>query len=79
MPQGANPQMLVVMDADANSTAALTISQRYAEGTLLLTSWGVDPVDVDAVVLASDTAEPTMSEARLLQIMIIFSSDESLL
>ncbi len=63
MPQGANPQMLVVMDADANSTAALTISQRYAEGTLLLTSWGVDPVDVDAVVLASDTAEPTMSEA----------------
>lgn len=63
MTTGANPQMLVVMDADPSSMAPLTVAQRYAEGTLLLNSWGVDPVDVDAVVHASETAEPTMSEA----------------
>lgn len=63
MTTGADPQMLVVMDADPSSMAPLTVAQRYAEGTLLLTSWGVDPVDVDATVQASETAEPTMSEA----------------
>ncbi len=63
MTKGADPQMLVVMDADPSSMAPLTVAQRYAEGTLLLTSWGVDPVDVDAVVQASERAEPTMSEA----------------
>ena len=68
MTQGADPQMLVVMDADPSSMAPLTVAQRYAEGTLLLTSWGVDPVEVDAVeidavVQTSDTAEPTISEA----------------
>ncbi len=63
MTKGVDPQMLVVMDADPSSMAPLTVAQRYAEGTLLLTSWGVDPVDVDAAVQASETAEPTMSEA----------------
>ncbi len=57
------PDMLVVLDSDPNSLAALTIAQRYSSGTVLLTSWGADPLEIDAVVQSSTTAEPTISEA----------------
>ena len=57
------PDMLVVLDSDPNSLAALTIAQRYSSGTVLLTSWNADPLEIDAVVQSSTTAEPTISEA----------------
>ena len=57
------PDMLVVLDSDPNSLAALTIAQRYAAGTVLLTSWDADPLEIEAVVQSSTTAEPTISEA----------------
>ena len=57
------PDMLVVLDSDPNSLAALTIAQRYAAGTVLLTSWNTDPLEIEAVVQSSTTAEPTVSEA----------------
>ena len=57
------PDMLVVLDSDPNSLAALTIAQRYSSGTVLLTSWSADPLEIDAVVQSSTTAEPTISEA----------------
>ena len=57
------PDMLVVLDSDPNSLAALTIAQRYAAGTVLLTSWNADPLEIEAVVQSSTTAEPTISEA----------------
>jgi murein DD-endopeptidase MepM/ murein hydrolase activator NlpD len=57
------PEMLVILDSDPNSLAPLTIAQRYAEGTVLLTSWNADPLEVKAVVQSSCTAEPTISEA----------------
>ncbi len=57
------PDMLVVLDSDPNSLAPLTIAQRYAAGTVLLTSWAADPLEVDAVVQATAASEPTVSEA----------------
>jgi hypothetical protein len=55
--------MLVVLDSHPNSLAPLTIAQRYATGTVLLTSWDADPLEIEAVVQCSVTAEPTISEA----------------
>ena len=57
------PQMLVVLDAHPNSLAPLTIAQRYATGTVLLASWTADPLEIEAVVQSTATAEPTISEA----------------
>ncbi len=57
------PEMLVVLDSDPNSLAPLTIAQRYADGTVLLTAWNADPLEIEAVVQDSSTAEPTISEA----------------
>jgi murein DD-endopeptidase MepM/ murein hydrolase activator NlpD len=57
------PEMLVVLDSDPNSLAPLTIAQRYANGTVLLTSWNADPLEIEAVVQDSATADPTISEA----------------
>ena len=57
------PEMLVVLDSDPNSLAPLTIAQRYATGTVLLTSWNADPLEIEAVVQSSVSAEPTISEA----------------
>jgi murein DD-endopeptidase MepM/ murein hydrolase activator NlpD len=57
------PEMLVVLDSDPSSLAPLTIAQRYANGTVLLTSWNADPLEIEAVVQDSASAEPTISEA----------------
>lgn len=57
------PDMLVVLDSDPHSLAPLIIAQRYAAGTVLLTSWDADPLEIEAVVQSSATAEPTISEA----------------
>lgn len=57
------PQMLVVLDAHPNSLAPLTIAQRYATGTVLLASWTADPLEIEAVVQSTASAEPTISEA----------------
>ncbi len=55
--------MLVVLDSDPNSLAPLTIAQRYATGTVLLASWAADPLEIQAVVQDTISAEPTISEA----------------
>ncbi len=57
------PEMLVVLDSDPNSLAPLTIAQRYATGTVLLASWNADPLEIEAVVQSTVSAEPTISEA----------------
>lgn len=57
------PDMLVVLDSDPHSLAPLIIAQRYAAGTVLLTSWDADPLEIEAVVQSSASAEPTISEA----------------
>ncbi len=57
------PEMLVVLDSDPNSVAPLAIAQRYANGTVLLTSWNADPLEIEAVVQDTASAEPTISEA----------------
>ncbi len=57
------PEMLVVLDSDPNSLAPLSIAQRYATGTVLLSSWTADPLEISAVVQSTATSEPTISEA----------------
>ena len=59
----SSSEMLVVLDADPNSLAPLTIAQRYATGTVLLTSWTADPLEIAAIVQSSTSAEPTVAEA----------------
>jgi murein DD-endopeptidase MepM/ murein hydrolase activator NlpD len=64
MPQGRNPDMLVVVDAHPGSRAGLAIAQRYASGTTVLASWEVaGSLDVDAEVRTSAAPDPTIAEA----------------
>lgn len=63
MPTGMTPDMLVVVDAHPASMAGVRIAQRYARGTVALTSWNASAPDIDAEVLASIASEPTVMEA----------------
>ena len=63
MTEKRTPEMLVVLDSDPNSLAPLAIARRYAKGTVLLTSWNADPLEIEAVVQSTASAEPTISEA----------------
>jgi murein DD-endopeptidase MepM/ murein hydrolase activator NlpD len=64
MPEGREPDMLVVVDADPGSRAGLAIAARYAAGTAVLAAWEVaGSLDVDAEIRPSAAPEPTVAEA----------------
>jgi murein DD-endopeptidase MepM/ murein hydrolase activator NlpD len=63
MPTGASPDMLVVVDSHPSSQAGVRIAQRYANGSLALTSWEAAAAPFHDEVLTSVTAEPTVAEA----------------
>ncbi len=57
------PRMLVVLDSEETSQAALGLAQRYASETTILKSWSVTTPEDAKGVTTSKSAEPTISEA----------------
>ncbi len=63
MPMGSTPDMLVVVDSDPASNAALEIARRYSRGAVALTSWDAPEPGADILAQASATSSPTIAEA----------------
>jgi murein DD-endopeptidase MepM/ murein hydrolase activator NlpD len=55
--------MLVVIDADPNSSAGVRIAEHYSKGAAVLTSWHATPPEFAVEVQTSITSEPTIAEA----------------
>ena len=55
--------MLVVLDADSDSLAPLSMAEKYASHTVVLRSWAADTPENATHVQSSASAEPTISEA----------------
>ncbi len=63
MTRHSSLEMVVVLDSHPSSRAPLAVAQRYAAGTVLLTSWSADPSGIEGVVQESASADPTISDA----------------